>query len=257
MEERRLDVGLNLRLVIAYDGSRYLGWQKTVEGPSIQYEIEKALSQILQQTVEVEATSRTDRGVHALGQVVRALLPHPPKIPLVRLCHSLHALLPEDIAVVSLDEVPLSFHPTLDAIEKEYCYFICTGRFQLPHHRQYSWHVPNQLRRDLMVWAAKEFLGTRDFSAFTNHKQNECYTSHECTLSRFLVEEMSDNRFCFRLRGNRFLYKMVRNLVGVVVAVGKEEKELSWIPSLFCSGDRKQAGVTAPAHGLFLQQIWF
>lgn len=243
--------------MLAYDGSRYLGWQKTSEGPSIQEEVEKALSQILQQTVHVDATSRTDRGVHATGQVARAVLPAPCKISIDRLCCGVHALLPEDIVLVSLQPAPLSFHPTLDAKEKEYHYFLCTGRFQLPHHRLYSWHVPGKLRADLMSRAAEECLGTRDFSSFTNQKKNEIYTSHECTLHHFSVEELPDQRFRLSIRGNRFLYKMVRNLVGAVVAVGKEKAPISWISQLFLSQDRKQAAVTAPAHGLFLQKVQF
>lgn len=246
-----------LRLTLAYDGSRYLGWQKTREGPSIQEEVEKAFSQILQQAVQLEATSRTDRGVHATGQVARAVMPSPVPISIERLSCSLRALLPKDIALISLEQAPLSFHPTLDAKEKTYHYFLCTGRWQLPHHRLYSWHVPKLLRADLMKQAAEACLGTRNFTSFTNRKKNEFYASHECTLSHFSLQELPDHRFCLCIRGNRFLYKMVRNLVGSVVAVGQEEEPIDWISQLFLSHDRTKAAVTAPAHGLFLQQVWF
>ena len=257
MEKGCSHLGLCLRLVLAYDGSRYLGWQKTSEGPSIQEEVENALSQVLQQPVHVEATSRTDRGVHATGQVARAVIPALCHISIERLSCSLHALLPKDIALVSLEQAPLSFHPTLDAKEKEYHYFLCTGRWQFPHHRLYSWHVPKPLRIDLMREAAEACLGTRDFTSFTNQKKNEFYSSHECTLSHFSVQELPNHRLCLCVRGNRFLYKMVRNLVGAVVAVGKEEVPVVWIPELFLLHDRKKAAVTAPSHGLFLQQVWF
>ncbi len=135
---------MNIKLLIAYLGTSYLGWQKTPMGPSIEEALEKALSIVLQEEKKLQAASRTDAGVHAQGQVVNFTLSS--FKDLKRLKASLNGCLPKDIVVLSAQEMPESFHPTLDAIKKEYIYEICNSTVQLPFHRNTSWHFPYPLK---------------------------------------------------------------------------------------------------------------
>lgn len=230
------------KALIAYDGTRYFGWQKTITGPSIQEELEKAIAQITQESVVPEAASRTDRGVHAEGQVIQFSLETPgdPK----RLLRSLNAVLPSDIRVLSLSSK--QFHPTLDAIGKEYHYRMCLDPVQDPIKRLYAWHFQHPLNLKNIESAAKDLIGTHDFTAFANEEEKDPI----CTL-----ESIVFNKNCFQIKGNRFLYKMVRNLVGTLIYIGMGKLLPNAIPSILASRDRKKAGITAPAHGLYLHQV--
>lgn len=232
------------KAIISYDGTHYLGWQKTQEGPSIQEELEKAIFHICGEKVLPEAASRTDRGVHAQGQVIQFSLngmKEPNKLLL-----GLNAVLPSDIRIKSLERK--EFHPTLDARGKAYHYQICQGLAQDPTLRLYSWHFPYPLDRDKIDRASKDFLGTHDFSAFANEKEKDPI----CT-----VESISFDGTFFQIRGDRFLYKMVRNLVGTLVYIGCGKIPTDAIRSILAAKDRKLAGVTAPAHGLYLHQVFY
>lgn len=244
----------NIKLLIAYDGTDYLGWQKTFTGASIEEELQKVLELILQEKVALQAASRTDRGVHAHGQVVNFFTTHQ-DLELGRLNHSLNALLPKSIVSLSATAMPLSFHPTLDCTGKEYRYSICNSFFQLPSYRLYSWHCPSSLDILKMREAAQLLKGTRDFAALCNVKKNESYTNFIRTVSEILVVELTENRLEIHVSGNHFLYKMVRNIVGLLIGVGRKEISIEEIPLLLKSGDRTKAGVTAPAHGLSLYRV--
>lgn len=231
------------KAILSYDGTRYFGWQKTMTGPSIQEELEKAVFQISGEQVQPEAASRTDRGVHAEGQVIQFSLEKEfePK----KLQRGLNAILPSDIRVVHMDLC--HFHPTLDAIGKEYHYRICTSPVQDPTKRLYSWHFPLLLDQAAIELAAKDLAGTHDFSAFANEKEENPL----CTLESISYQEY------FIIRGDRFLYKMVRNIVGTLVYIGCGKLPVDAIPSILKSLDRKKGGVTAPAHGLYLHQVFY
>jgi tRNA pseudouridine38-40 synthase len=231
------------KAIIAYDGTRYLGWQKTITGPSIQEELKKAIFQITGAESTPEAASRTDRGVHAEGQVIQFALSK--QIDTQKLLKGLNAVLPSDIRVleISLKE----FHPTLDAIGKEYRYRICQVPVQDPTIRLYSWHIPQGLDWVKIELAAKDLIGTHDFTAFANEGEKNPI----CTLESIVFDGI------FKIRGDRFLYKMVRNLVGTLVYVGSGKLPVDSIPSILTSKDRKKAGLTAPAHGLYLHQVFY
>lgn len=233
------------KLIISYDGTRYFGWQKTKSGPTIQEELQKAVAKITQENTIPEAASRTDRGVHALGQVVHLSLQK--EIAL----SSLNAVLPYDIRVLELE--PASFHATLDAVKKEYHYHLCFCDVQDPVHRLYSWHTRYPLDLEKMRRASKDLLGAHDFSAFANEKEENPY----CTLELIQIEELPGQRLQISLIGNRFLYKMARNLSGTLVYIGCGKLQIDCIPSLLASRDRKAAGITAPAHGLVLQKVFY
>lgn len=240
----------NIKLVLAYDGTDYLGWQKTHEGPSIEASLQTSLEQILQHSVNLQAASRTDAGVHALGQVVNFFTIK----PIDKLQVSLNSLLPPSIVVRSIEQVAPHFHPTLDCQSKEYTYWVCTGPYQLPQHRLYSWHLHAPLVLSDLRAILPHFLGSHDFAAFTNVKKNEPYGSTIRTLEEFSLQEMG-NRLQFTLRAPNFLFRMVRNLVGTALYVAQGKIAPEQIPSILASKDRTLAGITAPPHGLFLKEV--
>src|SRR5580700_7699841 len=143
----------NIKLVIAYTGSSFFGWQKTKMGPSVEGILEKALLQILQHEVKIQAASRTDAGVHAEGQAAHFMTSKP--CCLSSLQYALNAILPKEIAVISVEKMPQDFHPTLSCLQKEYAYQLCYGRVQMPFFRQTSWHFPYCIHMELMQQAAK------------------------------------------------------------------------------------------------------
>lgn len=246
----------NIKLVIAYDGRAYLGWQKTRMGPSIESTLQEIIQQILQHPTPLQAASRTDAGVHAQGQVVN-FLTSKTQLDLNKFRISLNSLLPKDIVVLQVEHAPLTFHPTLDCIGKEYHYQICFGPTQLPHYRFYSWHVPYLLDVKTMQKALPLFQGVHDFSAFCNVKKNAHYADYIREVEFLELIELENNRLHFRIVGNHFLYKMVRNIIGTIVDLGKGKIALDSLPTIIKSHQRSLAGVTAPAHGLFLHEVFY
>jgi tRNA pseudouridine38-40 synthase len=242
--------------VIAYEGTSYLGWQKTKEGPSIEQALETVLEQILQHPVKLQAASRTDAGVHAEGQVVNFFTSRE-NLSLKRLFNSLNSLLAKDIVVKSVEEMAQEFHPTLDCCSKEYHYWICFGSYQLPQHRFFSWHIHHFLDFDALRLASAYLIGHHDFSSFTNKKKNESYTHLERCVDSIQILEHPSQRLQVILKGNNFLYKMARNLVGTLVDVGTGKFQASQLPAIFEGRSRILSGVTAPAHGLTLYQVNF
>lgn len=238
-----------ISLEICYDGTPFLGWQKTKMGPSIQEALEKALLAITQESPLVQAASRTDRGVHAEGQVVAFSLSKTWDLP--TLTRALHARLPPTIRIRKALYRHASFHPTLEAVCKTYSYQLYLAPVQLPQERLYSWHLYHPLRLDLMQESAHLLLGEHDFSAFTNRP----YENPLCHLFQLEVSPPLEGMAKISCRGNRFLYKMVRNLVGTLVYIGLGKIPPSSLPSLLASKDRRKTGITAPAHGLFLEGV--
>ena len=240
-----------LKLIISYDGTRFFGWQKTKTGTSIQSELEKAASCIVREKIEIEAASRTDRGVHAKGQVVQFQCTA--EINPQRLRYSLNAVLPPEISVQSVEIVDEHFHPTLNAHSKEYHYLICNTPFQTPIHRLYSWHVHQPLDIEMMRQGASYLVGTHDFSAFSNLRSDDTIR----TVEYVGIVPFEKDRLRIEMRADRFLYKMARNIAGTLVYIGQGKLSANCIPSLLASRDRKQAGITAPAHGLFLIKVFY
>lgn len=243
----------NYKLTLSYVGTHYFGWQKTIDGPSIEKSLEDALRLLLKHEITLQAASRTDRGVHAEGQVVNFFSSYTPPSTATFL-RSLNQLLPRDIKVTSLEIMPLSFHPTLDALGKEYNYSITNAHTFDPFSRDHAWHVPQPLCLTLMREAAPLLLGTHDFSAFTN----TCFPKPSnpfCTLSQIEILSLPAHQILIRILGDHFLYKMVRNLVGALVYVGLKKISVAAIPHILASKDRKLAEMTAPAAGLRLKHV--
>jgi tRNA pseudouridine38-40 synthase len=244
----------NLCLQIAYDGTNYLGWQKTAMGPSIEEILQACLEQILQEPLSLQAASRTDAGVHAQGQVVNCFT-RKEKLDYGKLRHSLNALLPPDIVVRKAYSVPIAFHPTLDCVGKEYHYSLCFDTVQLPHERLYSWHYPYPLDLPTMRKALFFLLGTRDFSALCNAQKNGSSATPIRTVQAIEILEQAEKQLLFTIQGTSFLYKMVRNLVGTLVYIGRGKLALEALPRILEGRERAQAGITAPAHGLCLHRV--
>jgi tRNA pseudouridine38-40 synthase len=204
----------------------------------------------------LQAASRTDRGVHARGQVTQFLTSKIP-LDLAKLKISLNQLLPKDVVVLSMDFAETSFHPTLHSKGKEYRYYLCYDSIQLPEHRFYSWHTPGCLNLETMQQAAKLLTGTHDFTSFCNVKKNAHYSHYERIIHKICIEELQRKRLCISIQGNHFLYKMVRNIVGTLIYIGRGKILLDDLPNLIQSHDRTQIGMTAPAHGLFLEKVFY
>lgn len=245
----------NIKIVLAYDGSCFLGWQKSREGPTIEQSLQDVLTKILQHSVTLQAASRTDAKVHASRQVVNFFTPR--SIHPFSLQQSMNCLLPKEMVVLSIEKMAFSFHPTLDCILKEYRYFICHGSFQLPFHRFYSWHYHYPLDMQAMELAAANFIGTHDFTSFCNKDSHHRYSSYERTLQELNIKKMEGQRVMIQVKGKSFLYKMVRNLVGTLAYVGSGKIAATSVKDILQQKDRRNAGPTAPAHGLFLHQITY
>lgn len=241
----------NYKCLLAYDGTRYLGWQKTKEGPSIEEELEKALKEILQEEVSLQAASRTDRGVHARGQVVNFQTSK--RVDVKKLLKGINALLPKDIALLDLEKAKPSFHPTLDAQGKEYHYEINTSKVLLPQKRHYVWHYPYHLHLEKMVEAKEAFIGQKEYQSFCNIR-TEDGTREIYSID---IEEREKDHFHFIIKGRSFLYKMVRTIVGSLVYVGRGKIDAGSLPLIFSAKDRRLAGITAPAHGLTLMTVFY
>lgn len=241
---------MKIKMILAYDGTRYLGWQRTKMGPSVQGVLEGALFEILRREVRVEASSRTDRGVHAEGQVVHFLIEETPLLG--KLVYGVNSVLPCDVRVRSAEVVEDGFHATLSGVGKEYRYFICNRAVEDPMRRLYAWHVHEQLDVEPMRRAARGLVGRHDFGSFTTIKSED--TIRTLFDIQILVNE---GQVEIRIFGDRFLYKMMRRLVGTLVAVGKGILVEDEVFGLLERPDRARAGVTAPAHGLFLHKVYF
>ena len=245
----------NLVLNLAYDGSLFLGWQKTLTGPSVEETLEDCFQQILQERISLQAASRTDRGVHAEGQCVNFLTNTENSLDAIK--KGVNSLLPPSIRVLTLDEAPLCFHPTLHALKKEYHYRVCYNPIQQPKDRYFSWHVPYNLDLQKIEAATCYFLGEHDFSSFCNVRKNLRYQHKNRRLESIILLHPERGSLIFVIKGESFLYKMVRNIVGTLIYVGRGKLETEKIPIILESRSRSLAGVTAPAHGLTLKKIYY
>lgn len=240
----------NIKLIVAYDGTRYRGWQDSIETA-----IRNVLEMICRHEIYLQAAGRTDAGVHAHGQVVNFMTSK--DLNPGRLQCSLNQLLPKDIVVKSAEFASETFHPTLDAKGKEYLYYLCIGKFQLPEHRLYSWFVPQKLDREAMESAARILSGKQDFASFCNHRPVHRYSDFVREVSSITFRECGTDRLCISVQGNHFLYRMVRNLVGTLVYIGRGKLALSDLRAILDAGERSAAGICAPAHGLFLHEVFY
>jgi tRNA pseudouridine38-40 synthase len=250
-----------LKLTLAYDGGRFVGWQRQAEGESIQACLERAVATLEGRPVTVHGAGRTDAGVHALGQVatVEISAPHDAST----LLRALNAQLPADIRIRAVEEAASDFHARFSARRKTYRYLLRNSAFADPFERGFVWHVREPLALAPMQQAAADVCGTHDFAAFRSTGGNVTTTIRTIFASRLDIAAFPAGPFgapagtliAYEIEGDGFLRHMVRAIVGTLVEVGRGWREARSLPALFASGNRGQAGATAPAHGLYLVRV--
>lgn len=241
------------RLDLNYVGSDYYGWQSQPHARTVQDTLEKALSTVLRKKVRITGASRTDTGVHAEHQV--AIFRIDQELDCRKLQRSIQALVPPSIGILSLAPTDKDFHPIRDAEAKLYRYRIWTGRGLSAFMRPYSWHLPMALDSQLMRDAAQLFLGRHNFQAFA--ATDTSAKTFERQIFDIQWRESEAHLLEFYILGEGFLKQMVRNLVGTLVEVGQKKKDLTSIPAMIASRDRRTVGRTAPALGLSLVEIFY
>lgn len=246
---------MNYRCRLRYEGTRYRGFQKQGnQENTIQAKLEALLNKAFSQEVEVYGSGRTDAGVHALGQVISFHLQG--NIPPPEVQSTMNAFLPEDIQVLSCEQVPERFHARLSAVGKTYRYEVHIGDFPDAFRRKLEWHVPKLPDMERLRQAADLLIGAHDFRGFTEKQGAKKNTLRTIKAIDIRQEHVSDqeSRLVFTLRGNGFLYHMVRLIVGTLLEVGWGTKELTVLKTILETGDRSLATL-APAHGLYLIRV--
>jgi len=271
----------NLKLTLAYDGTDYVGWQTQTNGRAIQEVLERAISKLTGESSKLVVAGRTDSGVHALGQVCSLLTNT--SIPCLGLRAALHDILPEDILVREIEEVPLDFHATYSAKSKHYRYVIWNSKLPNPFSKRYAYHYHVTLNAEAMQTAAQELLGTHDFRCFESrwpNKATSVRTVLRCSVTRqtgwpiFGYPEPSESKpyrsakmpvtpvvapghefLWIDIAADGFLYNMVRSIAGTLIRVGRGYWQPSDLRRIINDQDRTLAGETAPAHGLYMVSV--
>lgn len=242
-----------VRLTVAYDGTNYHGWQVQNNGITIESELNRCLTDLLREPIEVIGASRTDSGVHALGNI--AVFDTTSRMPAEKISYALNQRLPEDIRVQRSEQVSDDWHPRKCASRKTYEYRIYRAEFPMPVKRLYSLFTYHDLDVSRMQEAAAYLEGEHDFKSF-------CQTGAQVeTTVRMLysveVEEQGENDLVIRVCGNGFLYNMVRIIAGTLLEIGQGKKDPMDIFNILEAKERSAAGPTAPAHGLTLMKYEF
>ena len=241
----------NFKLTIAYDGTRYSGWQRQGNTENtIQNKLEQALSMLLGTAVEIHGSGRTDAGVHAAGQT--ASFHADTEKSCKALLRALRNALPQDIGILSLEEAAPRFHARLSATQKTYCYRIWNSEVPNVFQRRYVCTEPEPLDRDAMRQTLPCFLGTHDFRAFCSNPSFK--KSAVRTIYAISLDEDGD-LLSLCVTGNGFLYNMVRLIAGTLLRVGRGELDSAAVQNILKTGDRKNAGPIAPAQGLCLMEV--
>ena len=241
------------KALISYDGHDFAGFQRQPHARSVQEEIEKTLTRINKgQPIVIHGAGRTDSGVHALGQVIHFDLPSSRDEEKLRF--ALDTQTPEDIDVISVEEVTEDFHARYQPHSKTYEFLVDIGRPKNPMMRHYATHYPYPLEISLMEQAIKALEGTHDFTGFTasgTSVENKVRTITEVSLTF----DAQRNFLVFTFSGNGFLYKQIRNMVGTLLKIGNKRMPVNQIERILEEKDRQLAGPTAAPNGLYLKEI--
>ncbi|MEQ8160724.1 MAG: tRNA pseudouridine(38-40) synthase TruA [Smithellaceae bacterium] len=241
----------NFKMVIEYDGTAYCGWQRQKNGVSIQQVLEEKIRLITREEVTVIGSGRTDAGVHALNQV--AGFRSSTRLPAEILCRGINGLLPPDIVVKNLEEVPVEFHPQYSARGKIYVYKICNRRLRPALGRKYCWFIPHPLDLTAIKQAAAYLIGRYDFSCFC--ATGSSVKDRTRTVKSVSIIRGDDGLLEITIEAQGFLRYMVRNIVGTLVEIGRGKRKPSEMKEIIDSRDRNIAGITAPACGLYLKEV--
>lgn len=242
-----------IKLTVAYDGTNYHGWQVQPNAVTIEGKLNEAISELTKESIQVIGASRTDAGVHALGNV--AVFDTESRIPGEKFSYALNQRLPDDIVIQQSQEVDKDFHPRYCTCEKTYEYVILNRKFPLPEYRNTAFFYYGDLDIKAMQEATKAFLGEHDFAGFCSAGAQVKTTVR--AIYELTVEKKDNDMICIRVRGNGFLYNMVRIIAGTLLEVGKGNIEAKSLENRIAAADRSQAGPTAPARGLKLIRIQY
>ncbi len=244
-----------LKLIVAYDGTDFAGWQSQPSGRTVQDVLEAALEP-LGMVGRTLAAGRTDAGVHALGQVVRVRTraPYPPQV----FCQAVNARLPDDMAVLSCREVGESFHPIAEATAKTYRYLLHDGPVRDVFLRRTSWKLWQPLDEQAMAEAAQVLCGRHDFRSFQtsgSERKTTVRTVRRIDVCRGF--QACPHLVAIEIEADGFLYNMARAIVGALVEIGHGQRDAAWLQDVLAACDRRRAARTAPPQGLFLVEVQY
>jgi tRNA pseudouridine38-40 synthase len=250
-----------IRILLEYDGTAYHGWQVQKDAVTVQGVLEEKVLRVTGEQTSVIGASRTDAGVHAFGQVATFRTASPLDAGTIK--KALNAMLPQDIRVLASEEINDAFHPRDDALRKRYFYMVANQRVSSAFLFRYTWIVPQMLEISYMEEASRMLIGKHDFSAFMGTGSDikdtarEVYSLDVKKLDGviFMGVNLQGNFIRITAEANGFLRHMVRNIVGTLVEIGRGRIPVDRMKEILESRDRKHAGQTAPANGLFLERI--
>ncbi|TJX13439.1 tRNA pseudouridine(38-40) synthase TruA [Tissierella creatinini] len=243
----------NIKMIIEYDGSRYLGWQRLGDSDkTIQGKLENVISEMTGTPTEVIGSGRTDAGTHARGQV--ANFKTKSNMDLKEMQKYINHYLPGDIVVKEIEEVIERFHSRYNAVGKKYIYYIWNHWIPSAFNRKYSYYYPQSLDIERMNKACSKLLGTHDFIGFSSLKKSKKSTVRRIDEINILRE---GEILKFEFIGEGFLYNMVRIMVGTLMEIGSGARQAEYIDEIFESNLRSDAGITVPSQGLFLEEVYY
>lgn len=242
----------NIKLTIAYDGTKYSGWQRQNNARTVQGAIEKALKKIMKKEITIHGSGRTDAGVHALEQIASFKADF--TMPVDRIPIALNSIIPQDIVIKKAEDVDMNFHARYSAKGKKYIYKIYNDKIRNPIYINYSYFIHRNIDLNKLIEASKYFIGEHDFKGFMTSGGNvkttfrTIYNISIYTEGNFIVLEYD---------GNGFLYNMVRIITGTLLDVSYNKIDIKNLEDIIKSGNRKKAGHRAPAQGLYLAEVYY
>ena len=243
---------MHLFIRLSYNGSAFSGWQSQPNAPSVQAELERALSIAFHEKIEVVGAGRTDAGVNARGYFASFDISSDMVEDADSVCSKINAILPKGIVVSGLYSVPPQAHARFDAVSRTYRYYLHTAKDPFAS-LSYFYTFPLDL--EAMNKAAKRLIGTRDFSCF--EKTGADNATSICTVTEAGWERIDDSHLVFTISANRFLRNMVRAVVGTLLDIGRGRHGVEWIDEVLASGDRCRAGQSVPGEALFLEEVQY
>jgi len=243
----------NLILKLEFDGTNYNGWQSQVNGNTIQDKVEKALENVFNQEINLIGAGRTDAGVHSSGYVANTVLSKEISIPENKITMAINSYLPEDIRIIESRLTDKNFNARFSAIGRQYGYYIHLKPSVFL--RRYSTLVRYKLDLNLLFKSAEIFLGRNDFTAFS--KKNDDTQNYICSVEKSYWEQIGDDRYKFTIKADRFVYGMVRAIVGTMIDLARGKKTLMDVTVEFKAGVRDNISPLAPASGLILEKIFY
>ncbi|MCS6809007.1 MAG: tRNA pseudouridine(38-40) synthase TruA [Bacteroidota bacterium] len=240
-------------LLLEYDGTNYAGWQRQPNARTVQEVIEHAIERVVCSSVHVVCSGRTDAGVHGFGQVAHVDIPRECHVAEHRLARAFNAFLPDDIRIRAARIVAPHFHARFDAVQREYRYTIRrnTSVFQ----RHYAWQPSLPFDTELLNPASSVFIGRHDFTAFSKH--NPETESYICTVTHAAWFEQEQGSWCFRIIADRFVYGMVRAIVGAIMYTARGKQTIEALHSMLCQCRRIHTIPLAPPQGLVLWRVTY